>query len=188
MSEIVARQSPLGDTRRVNDFVDPKHRGVNLPSGFKDLNDVLAAKKAIRVSSSATSYSGGIEKFSINGLTDVAEWVRRLLESKSKSVWLTFFPKRGEMQLMLHRWKDSCRAVFVLAPNEEGHEKRVREIFAGFGIVPFLDTMATENAKRVVSYLMPDSFAEFSKIITELLRQAYGVSDNDSLTVIFTGR
>jgi hypothetical protein len=29
----------------MNDFVNPRHRGVNLPAGFKDLMDVLDGKE-----------------------------------------------------------------------------------------------------------------------------------------------
>lgn len=171
----------------MNDFVDPKHRGVNLSPGFKDLNDVLTANKTSGVSGYSTRWED--KRFSTHGLTHAAEYVQRLLESKSKKVvWLTFLPKRGEVAFMLYRRKDSCKAVFILEPDEEILEKRVREIFAEFDIVPFSDEPAAAHVKRVVSYSLPNSFPDFATIIIELLRQVYGVSDSNGLAVMFRER
>lgn len=164
----------------MNEFVNPQHRGVTLPAGYKDLMDVLAAKKANEPVISREGFPT-VERFDTNGLAHVENYLIRFLNSQSKMVFLTFFLKRSQSAFMLVHFRDVFEAVFLFIEEDATRQKTVREIFAELGVVPVSDASVIATKQRVVKYPVVPVLPDALKVVTELLRQAYGVSERAGL-------
>ena len=158
----------------MNEFVNPQHRGVNLPAGFKDLIDVLEGKKKrAPIQDLSGERSRGPARIARGGIADVENYVRGFLETKANSAMLGFLPSNGRVGFYLVRRKGVLIAPFVFAEDHADCEKIVREVFAGRGISPDLD-----------NYPVPASLPAISEIVTEILRRAFGIPERGGLTFV----
>src|SRR5689334_4841299 len=98
----------------MNDFVNYKHRGVELPQGCKDFIDVLSTKQS---SSNAPSSSGRSdfslknEHVTVGGLAHIEDYLRRFFTAPSKPL-LCFFPTRGHLAFTLMYVKSVPNLMF----------------------------------------------------------------------------
>ena len=83
----------------MNDFVNPQHRGVNLPAGYKDLMDVLEAKGTpgteTPIYALHSNRASPVFEWHVNGLNQVERFLNQLLNSKSKDSFLSCLLKSG---------------------------------------------------------------------------------------------
>ena len=110
----------------MNDFVNPQHRGVNLPAGYKDLMDVLTAKKPQSVAPEAYS-PFKIERIPSEGLMHVEKHLRFFLTYPAvrPGLFLSISITHGGA-LLLFRSKKGPQAI--LTASDTAVEKSVREI------------------------------------------------------------
>jgi len=174
----------------VNDFVNPQHRGVNLPDGFKDLMDVLKANGAAGETPIYALHSRRskplIERYETNGLQHAEKFVRQLLESRSKVATLTFFLKASPFAFSIVRSTDLVKAMFCFSKDDVRLEQSVRETFTKFGIAPLYDaSFLPVKQHAVIGYLMPGNLPGLLEIVGELLRCAYEMPEGDGLNFLY---
>src|SRR6185312_4910937 len=92
----------------MNEFVDPQHRGVNLPEGFKDLMDVLASKG----SDAQQKLRPVMERFATNALIEAERFVDFFLQSKAERSFLSFMLTDPRLMFSLVRDANGLRGVF----------------------------------------------------------------------------
>jgi hypothetical protein len=169
----------------VNEFVNPHHRGVNLPGGFKDLMDVLEAKKKPVPESDEPASSTSITTTERGRLDQVEKHVRQLLESSADLAMLTFIRSGSKVAFYLLRNKATLAAIFAFSKADAIFEHIVRKIFAEQGIVPTSESMGGDVRGTMLTYPMLGAVVEVSNIATEILRDAYAVSESDHLDFLF---
>jgi hypothetical protein len=124
----------------MNDFVNPQHRGVNLPEGFKDLMDVLEAKKhsgTPETSNTSKIYSRvKFERIPCGGLAQVEKHLRYFLTARSEvpsPCLLSMSAHKGILFFLLSSKKGPYAAFSFYTPNT-AEEKSVREIITNMGV------------------------------------------------------
>jgi hypothetical protein len=174
----------------MNDFVNPQHRGVNLPEGFKDMMDVLEAKKKrAPIQELGDTKPSGPTRIRRGSLAEIGKYVSVVLESKAESVLLGISTlKHGRVNFFLLRKKTGFTAPFNFTEENKAHEKIVREVFAGQGIAPILDSLDPKSKYRSINYSIPALLPTILEVIREVLRRAYGVAESDSLTFMLYER
>jgi hypothetical protein len=174
----------------MNDFVNFKHRGVSLPPGFNDLADLLAATKASSVETPTYALHSKrrrplLERYETDGLKHSEKLICKFLESSSKKVRLGFILERGQFAFTLVRFPDRSEVVFCFTGEDGILEQNVRGIFAEFKEVPCSDASFSSTKKhRVVVYPIEGNMSELLKVMIEVLRRAFHVSDSDGLAFI----
>src|SRR4051812_17985858 len=130
----------------MNEFVNFRKRSVELPTGCKDLIDVLDQAK--RHPESTLIVSSG------ERLTDVARHVRRLLEPETKSRYLVItWDQMNYLQLMNQEGALTAQAVV----HENTHRAQaIRAVFGAVNLVPISDEAAAGGCVRVLRYALPD--------------------------------
>jgi hypothetical protein len=168
----------------VNDFVNPKHRDVTLSGGYKDLMDVLAAKnKPKLIVDSEKPYSMGMGYYTKGYLKDVENYLQRFLGSQLRPSLFFFLPTERRFIWLFRARKHPNYpvVVFVFVETDTTCEKAIREVFAEFGIVPASEDIVGHADQLVVKYPLSSVLLGNSKIIKEVLRRAYGMSESDEL-------
>jgi hypothetical protein len=170
----------------MNEFVNPQHRGVNLPAGFKDLMDVLSAKKKqTPTEDSGDSKSVGKTRVVRGRFTELEKSVCEVMESKAGSAMLGIFPKkRRAIAFYLLRKKNHLTAPFTFTEKDAVIEESVREIFAQHGIAPISDRIDPQSNRRLVYYPLPALLPAISEIVGQVLRCAYWITETDDLTLM----
>jgi len=178
----------------MNEFVNPQHRGVNLPAGCKDLMDVLKGTGVSDVETPIYALHSRrrkplIERYETNGLQRAEKFVRQLLASQSKKATLVFFLKSGRPIFTFVRSPDFVKTIFCFSKGDVLLEQSVGEIFTKFAIVPLFDaSFLSTDQNKVVGYSVPDNVSGLLEIAGELLRGAFGVPDSDGLVFMFQER
>jgi hypothetical protein len=152
----------------MNKFVNFGKRSVELPAGCKDLVDVLQQAKPHPTSTFTVR--------SIEGLTDVAKHLLRLLELGAKSRYLVItWHEMNYVQLMNQEGVLTALAVV----HENTHrEQAVRGVFGAAGLVPILDEAVAGWSVRVLGYPLPGGASSIEELISDLLRTGYGLAKN----------
>jgi len=173
----------------MNEFVNPQHRGVNLPPGFKDLMDVIEANNTsiaeTPVYALHSNRKPSIERHETGGLNQVQEFLGRFLESRSKRVTLVFFLSQNQVAFSLARSDGLAKVLFIFSKDEALLERSVREIVAGFGSDTFSEAAVPLTKHRIVGYSMPENRSKLLEFTIDLLRGAFGVSDDAGLGFMF---
>src|ERR1051326_7717665 len=153
----------------MNEFVNFGKRSVELPSGCKDLIDVLQQAKRHPAPSTLTVCSA-------EGLTDVAKHLPRLLElgAKSKHLVITWH-EMNYVQLMN---QDGVLTAMAVVHENTHSEQAVRGVFSAAGLAPTLDEAVAGWSVRVLAYPLPDAASSIEELISELLRTGYGLAEN----------
>jgi hypothetical protein len=170
----------------MNDFVDPKHRGVNLPPGYKDLVDVLEGKR--KGSGSAEWHSQtAMESIPSGGLAYAEKYLHRFFASRleGRRPFLHFLTAHDGFTFLLLNSKNAPLAVFTFPRQDTAPERSVRQIFANAGINPVSDEAGTGNFVRAIQYLLPIEFLDAHTIVANLLKDAYGVTEKAGLRFRF---
>jgi hypothetical protein len=176
-----------GDWSRIigmADFVNYKKRSVTLPSGCKNLNDVLQAEAVSAEVQYKRTFAGGIE--------DVEEQITMVYESPAQSFTFAISGPDRKLKLGMHRMGSDAIRAYVEVPSGSELEKAVRSFFAQHGLeVPkdsgapsqFLPDMPWEYTFNISP--LPSDPAELAKLVCDLLREAFGLNEESKLTFVF---
>ena len=160
----------------MNEFVNPHHRGVTLPEGFKDLMDVLDAKRSPE--------DPELPRLTIkryeNGLRHVGEFLDLLLNSKLEDSLLGFMVRRDHF-FTLRRSGENFKVCVSFSAGDLVFEKTLREIFAHVGIVPVSQACSPVEKPSVYCFRVP--IGHLGEIVSKVLR-ACRVSDSDELSIL----
>jgi hypothetical protein len=181
-------RTELGDIGlgRMNDFVDPKHRGVNLPPGYKDLIDVFEGKRK-ESGLIPWRYRATIASISSGGLAQAEKYLQRFFASRreGRRPFLHFITAQDGFTFLLLNSKNGPLAVFSFPIHDTVSEKSVRRIFAKAGINPVSDEAGTGTFVRAIQYLLPNEFLDAHTIVANVLKEAYAVTEKAGLRFSF---
>jgi len=99
-----------------NDFVNPNRRGVELPAGCKDLNDVLKI--------GGSQPAPGRAQISHDVLSEVEKHVGEVLESASKQLFSVGIPERRILVILLKR-EDGLTLNFSIPAKQRSVVRRM---------------------------------------------------------------
>jgi hypothetical protein len=166
----------------MNEFVNPRHRDVNLPKGFKDLMDVLEAKgEASAETTSQALHSKRpvlAHERHVQGLSQIEKFLNRLLNSKLEDALLSFMLESGYCFSLL-RAEKSLEAYVSFIAGELVLERELRKIFADIGVIPVAQAY---SSMRVYCFSIPRG-VQLLETVTKVLK-AYGISDSDEIEVV----
>ena len=159
----------------MNEFVNFRKRGVQLPAGCKDLIDVLQPARRHQASTLAVR--------SAEGLAEVAKHLPRLLELGMKSRYLVItWHEMNYVQLMNQEGVVTALAIV----HENTHrEQAVRGVFGAAGLTPILDEAVAGSSVRVLGYPLPEGASSIEELISGLLLTGYGLAENARLDLGF---
>jgi hypothetical protein len=160
----------------MNEFVNPQHRGVDLPKGFKDLMDVLASKG----SSSDSELPAPRSETCASGLSHVSIFLNLLQSSEFEDAILGIMLKTRHSFVIL-RSDELLLAYTSFGAGDLVLERALREAFAEAGIIPNSDPCGAEKEMSVYCFPVSIGNPHLSEIVTKALR-AYGISDADKLS------
>jgi hypothetical protein len=165
----------------VNDFINPRNRSVNLPKGYKDLMDVLTAKK--RSGTAEIYFPVKTERIPSGGLAQVEKYLQRFLMFPEVrcDYFLNVLTADGS-GLSLFKSKKEAHAFFFTSL---ALEKLICESIGKLGINPISTERAVGNNLIFVEVVLPTGLPDLLRIITTLLIDAYGISPASALTFIY---
>jgi len=167
------------DFGRMKQFVNYKKRGFTLPSGCKDLLDVLAPPqrqgKAQVAAGRWQRPEIEEERFPTAGLAQIGRYVSMLLRSRGEFFTLVT-AQDFEFPVTLYRSRSEQTDAMVLATKEAHREQTIRSFFEQQGIEA-LSEFDTADAARGLVYPLPSDVAGAIRLTTELLRSVYGLTD-----------
>jgi len=170
----------------MNEFVNPQHRGVNLPEGFKDLMDVLKAKDALSAATPIfalhSKRPAAVLERSTNGLSQVERFLNFFLNSKFEDSFLSFVLKSKHM-FVLKRFEGILKVYVSFGPGDLILEKTLREIFGELGAVPILNAFSPINGQNIYCFQVRILGTPVLEFVRKVLG-AYGVSDTDPLSFL----
>jgi hypothetical protein len=158
-----------------NPFVNPNQRGVELPAGCKDLMDVLKLQPV-------AEGSMGTARIDIGKTKDIPGRVAAFLgEKKSQRLLSVTSPARHIFVTVMCRDEEFSLNLFVFK-NQIGLRDALRRIFAD------KDLCRGEREPEFVNLPLSGSAVEIVKVLTELLVEGCGVTEEESLLFHGYGR
>ena len=165
---------PFGDGLRIfrlNEFVNLRKRGVELPAGCKDLNDVLQLGKRYPVSTFMPR--------SAEVLGDIVKHLPALLGpgAKSRSLAITWH----ELNYLHLMNEEGALAALAVVHENTHREQAIRGVFRAVGLEPTLDEVVAGWFVRVLRYPLPGGLSSIDELISDLLRTGFGLAENARL-------
>jgi hypothetical protein len=184
----------------MSEFVNYKKRGVELPPGCKNLSDVLKAKGALKhlemfdwnkwVDPPGKSRPMEHNESLLEGkISDVERFVAKVFQSSAKLSSVAISCPASNLQLDVARVPDGSIEAGVAVQVGTDLEKAVRAFFTHHHLeipshVDVRPPMFPGGLPWTTTYHispMPDEAAALSKLLAELMRSAFGVTDDSTL-------
>jgi hypothetical protein len=162
----------------MNPFVNLQKRSIQLPKGCKDLIDVLRQPRA-----------RGIVR-ERGELAHIEHCLSRLLQSAAKRKALFILSLDGQAACVLAH-HDGVLAVTVwFECRNSVREEAVRGLFVEAGINPTMDDVKSSAGvpMRGLAYPLPTVAPRAAQLTAELMRRAYGVTEEASLVFLYDER
>jgi hypothetical protein len=156
----------------MNPFVNPKKRGILLPSGCKNLIDMLNRPKGV---DEAGSQSPVIRpEIQVGDLSYLHRYVAKLSASSAYSAVLTIASLDGQIRVMLEHSGGHLSVYPVMGLTEM--EKDTEDFFTERAIQPCVDYVVGHPgmATRVLGYPLPSDHFKAAELTTDLIRSVYG--------------
>ena len=177
-------------------FVNYKKRSIELPSGCKDLIDVLRRNAGLERLDNIPAGNGfhGVFPGVICGgffeghLSDIGKYVAMVFDSRALAFFLIVNPPDGGVTLTVYRGEDGTTHASLEVQVGTEREKAVRSFLAPRGLhIPDDSGMPSQFASALPVYrfcdllpLAPEA-PLLSKLVEELFRRAFGLSDDSKL-------
>jgi hypothetical protein len=176
----------------MEEFVNYKKRGIDLPSGCKDLLDVLHKAPKHRPPSAISSRWVPIpkpERIRTHGLDHILRFIVLLLESTAKftSLKIDFQGMESAMSVYRHREPGTFDLMFFVRRDTE-EERAIRAFFVRHQIdhtVDYLVHPIAPNSVRGLQYPLPQDAREAARLIRNFLQTVYGVRDEAGVDYTF---
>lgn len=152
-----------------NDFVNPDHRGVELPPGCKDLNEFLVKNTGGR-----KQMARPVLPLRRGSLRDVPMYVQ-MVYMEHYGLSLAVMVRAANAILWVHNRYDGSRLAFVLRKEHTMLEPIVQDLFGGVGF----HQEPGENMK-LFTVPLPHLWLEAAQIVESVIR-GYGAQDNADL-------
>jgi hypothetical protein len=179
----------------MSQFVNYNKRAITLPPGCKDLADVL---KPAHLRGNVHGTTPGAfqvpevhrDHFSTDGLAQIGRYVSMLFDSSSNFT-LTIDLHDDRFPVALGRDPESVvlgspagTALLMLCTNDPERERGIRTFFSQRSIQPlsdFAEGFPRSVGERSLIYPLPSNASESAALLSELLRDVYGLSDTAGL-------
>jgi len=150
----------------MNHFVDFGKRSIELPSGCKDLFDVLQLEKRPE----ARSFTSRVGQ----SLGDVGSNLNNLLarSTRSKNLVITW----GSGSYIHLQNKEQVVAAIVVVHEGVLREQSVRAVFAAADLALVSDETVAAGTIRVLRYSLPVSMSVIGRLIPNLLLRGFGLA------------
>ena len=177
-------------------FVNYKKRSVTLPSGCKNLIELLQPHGLPKLVNK--THTGPIPpderptvtrgKSFTGGLSDINKYVTMVFESRARSFILMVTPPDEQFTVDVDRMEDGMMGAYVLVQSGTDQETAVRAFFAQHGLqipedsgtppmsVPGVPVQTTCDISP-----MPSEAPLLSQLVSDLLRVVLGLSDDSQL-------
>lgn len=156
-----------------NDFVNPHLRGVELPAGCKDLNELLPTMRA------QNQVEQPIFPLRRGDLKDVPRYVQRVyMESYGMS--LVVMLRAAEGILCIHNRSGGCTLTFPIRNQDTMLAPVVQDLL--FGNVRLHE--GVREKMKMVTAPLPHLWLEAAQIVERVIR-GYGAAENAALLFYF---
>ena len=152
----------------MNQFVNYGTRDVSLPTGCKNLIDVLNPKP----------FTLKKERAEKEGLKRVEALVPLFLAAPRERSF-TVFPSPGQLACLFLSSQGNP-SVLLPVENEEC-EQSVRRILAEAGISPSMDGFQESPRIPILRFALPTEAGDATRLVTRILREAFQVSEEAGL-------
>jgi len=164
----------------MSQFVNYQKRSLTLPSGCKNLIDVLTLP---RQQPKGNIPACGFPSLDIKedrvptaGLAQVRRYVSMLLQSRGELFTVSVTAHNFKFPVTLYRIKRDQTVAIMVVTNETRQERAIRTFFEQQGLEAIFDQVETSDARRGLAYPLPFDVARVTSLTTELLRSVYGLS------------
>ena len=170
----------------MNQFVNNQTRSIELPESCKDLIDVLQL-------TNRNQWPDYVQLPLQEGMADIENYLLRLLESKAASSILRIFSIDPQVWLAVaHQYSEGTLPVTQLtlfvdnADNQR--EQLVGRIFGERHLLPIRVKVTNFNGVTAsrLTYPLPAAAPAATQLITDLLRQVYGLAADATLQFHFS--
>lgn len=169
----------------MSQFINYQKRGFALPSGCKDLIDVLEPSKRRTKSHGITgtfqSPQFREEHFPAAGLSQIERYVSMLLQSRGQFFVLNIAVRDEQFPVVLYRIKSEKTIAMVLVVKDTHREQAIRAFFDHQAIQPLMDDVfpdvSTGSVAHGLSYPLPSDTSNITSLTKDLLRRVYGLSE-----------
>jgi hypothetical protein len=168
-------------------------RGMELPSGCKDLVDVLKGDRKSPIPGTFTDKnnpSARSDLFPSGGIAHLERYVNLILVGSERFVGLTISSLDNRVSIGLHRQPQGRDFDLVLCLQRKGKDcdKAVSDLLARHGIEHALDDVGSgieASYRRGIKYPLPADSRLAAEIIADLLRSFYGLDAQAGLTFAY---
>ena len=175
----------------MSSFVNYRKRSFTLPTGCKDLIDVLqTSKRGVRGDASSIGLrpAGQHERFPKAGLAEIDRLVSKLLDSDAERFFLAIRSndnEDNEILFFLYGSKSERTIAIGLLITDAEREQIIRGFFEQHGIKCLNDSSFAggggSGVTRGLVYALPRDTAKASKLTIDLLRCGFDVKDESGL-------
>jgi hypothetical protein len=151
----------------MNEFVNFKKRGIELPPGCKDLGDVLPPPPRVRVP--------------VEGLTHIERYLSRLSQSPAQPRWVFIWSLDSQVCVRVNHIDGALTAMLLVDTRDAAGERAVLTLFRKAGIPPLSDASPEGIPLRRLEYALPASVPDAAALIRALLHRAYGLAEDAGL-------
>jgi hypothetical protein len=155
------------DTGVVNPFINPKQRAIELPTGCKDLNDVLLRDKVFG--------PPGVHQFRQGGVREIRAFVRHLYEKFSKDKVLFVLQFSKSVLLTIRYDEDSFKLELVARSSDELMKEAIAEFFGEAKPHPWLKY----GHLQYFRVTLPENSDDAAQVLIDFLLRACDVSEHD---------
>jgi hypothetical protein len=157
----------------MNEFVNFQKRGIELPSGCKDLIDVLSQLREARIPA--------------EGFADIERYLSRLLQSAAKRGSVTISSLDYRKSVRLSSRDGRLKVMVVVDTRDAVREQAVLTLFREAGIPPKSDYDYSGDGVplRVLFYLLPVSVPDAAGLIRALLHKVHGLAEDAGLLFLY---
>jgi hypothetical protein len=150
----------------MNHFVDFGKRSIELPTGCKDLIDVLQQGKRPAVPSTATRVG--------QSLGELSKHLVNLLVSSTRPKNLVI--AWGSLSYIHLRNNEQVLTAIVVVHGGLLREQSVRAVFGVADLAPVSDETAADGSIRVLRYSLPATASIIGRLIPNLLLKGFGLA------------
>jgi len=166
----------------MNEFDNFPMRGIDLPPGCKDLNDVLQLRRRPR------RYE--LPAAPVEGFVDIERYLSKLVQSSAKRRSVMIFSVENWEHVNISHRAGTLRLTVTLNTNDPAYEKGVLAMFGDAGILPKADCDGRVDGVplRLLVYPLPASVPEAAELIRIFFRKVHGLADSAGLEFLYHER
>jgi hypothetical protein len=172
----------------MEEFIDYKKRGVELPPGCKDLIDVLHRRAQQEASEAASCHWVPVpktERIEERGLDHLQQFIAGVLESPAKFTTIDIrVPCRDVAMYVGRHSKPGVLHLMLYVYQNTEEDRAVRTFFSGHQITPLIDYgpgRPTANSMWGLQYALPSNVTAATVLLRAFLQTVYEVTEEDGI-------